>query len=185
MTSSTTNAQTIALRNELFSTQEESALAGFLAGYSGLTREAYMLDLRQCLAWCAERRVVLFGARRAHIEAFGRHLEPRAELERRSRASLHHRVLLPLRRARGLHREVTTRCTSAGRNSTTNRTPRDSTATKSVPCSSQPGWATCKIMRSSAFSHSTGFGSPKRPGRISRHSVSSEDTGTLSILRQG
>jgi site-specific recombinase XerD len=87
MTSSTTNTQTIALRSELFSTQEELALAGFLAGYSGLTREAYMLDLRQYVAWCAERRIALFGARRADIEAFGRHLETagraRATISRR------------------------------------------------------------------------------------------------------
>src|SRR4051794_35276072 len=87
MTSSTMNTQTIALRPELFSTQEELALAGFLAGYSGLTREVYMLDLRQYVAWCAERRVALFGAHRADIEAFGRHLETagraRATISRR------------------------------------------------------------------------------------------------------
>jgi site-specific recombinase XerD len=33
------------------------------------------LDLRQFVAWCAEHRVRIFGARRADIEAFGRHLE--------------------------------------------------------------------------------------------------------------
>jgi integrase/recombinase XerD len=31
----------------LFSTAERLALAGFLAGYSGLTRQAHELDLRQ------------------------------------------------------------------------------------------------------------------------------------------
>ena len=31
----------------VFTTAERLALAGFLAGYSGLTREAYELDLRQ------------------------------------------------------------------------------------------------------------------------------------------
>lgn len=30
----------------LFSAAERSALAGFLAGYGGLTRDAYALDLR-------------------------------------------------------------------------------------------------------------------------------------------
>ncbi len=73
MTSSTDTR--IALRRDVFAPNEELALAGFLAGYAGLTREAYMLDLRQYVAWCAERRVALFGARRANIEAFGRHLE--------------------------------------------------------------------------------------------------------------
>jgi integrase/recombinase XerD len=46
-----------------------------------------MLDLRQYVTWCAERRVALFGARRADIEAFGRHLETagraRATISRR------------------------------------------------------------------------------------------------------
>ena len=31
----------------VFTSTERLALAGFLAGYSGLTREAYELDLRQ------------------------------------------------------------------------------------------------------------------------------------------
>ena len=31
---------------------ERVALAGFLAGYRGLTREAYALDLRQFASWC-------------------------------------------------------------------------------------------------------------------------------------
>jgi len=35
-----------------FSDAERLALAGFLAGYRGLTREAYALDLRQFTAWC-------------------------------------------------------------------------------------------------------------------------------------
>ena len=33
------------------------------------------MDLRQWAAWCTERSVALFGARRADIERFGRHLE--------------------------------------------------------------------------------------------------------------
>src|SRR2546425_2972173 len=77
----------VAVRDEVFTTEEEQALSGFLAGYSGLTREAYQLDLRQWVQWCAERQVALFGARRADIEGFGRHLEAvgraRATLARR------------------------------------------------------------------------------------------------------
>jgi hypothetical protein len=72
MEASTTTA--IAVR-PLFSSEEQHALLGFLAGYSGLTREAYALDLRQYVAWCAERQLALFGARRSDIESFGRHLE--------------------------------------------------------------------------------------------------------------
>jgi len=36
----------------VFTNTERLALAGFLAGYSGLTREAYELDLRQYASWC-------------------------------------------------------------------------------------------------------------------------------------
>ena len=45
--------------------RERLALAGFLAGYSGLTRDAYALDLRQFLAWCTGHGTHLFAARRA------------------------------------------------------------------------------------------------------------------------
>ena len=36
----------------LFTEAERIALAGFLAGYSSLTRDAYALDLRMFTAWC-------------------------------------------------------------------------------------------------------------------------------------
>jgi hypothetical protein len=51
----------VATRDELFSTNEQLALAGFLAGYSGLTRDAYTLDLRQYVAWCTKHRLAVFG----------------------------------------------------------------------------------------------------------------------------
>ncbi len=70
-----TTATALMRADEVFTTGEQTALVGFLAGYSGLTREAYALDLRQYLQWSAERAVPLFGARRADIETFGRHLE--------------------------------------------------------------------------------------------------------------
>jgi len=71
----TTVSTRVAVRAPLFSAEKEHALVGFLGGYSGLTREVYALDLRQYVAWCAEHRVGLFGARRADIETFGRSLE--------------------------------------------------------------------------------------------------------------
>jgi integrase len=71
----TTLTTTVAVRDPLFSAEERAALVGFLAGYSGLTRDAYALDLRQYVTWCTEHQVRLFGARRADIEAFGRHVE--------------------------------------------------------------------------------------------------------------
>ena len=49
----TTSAPTaVAAVAPVFTEPERLALAGFLAGYTGLTREAYALDLRQYASWC-------------------------------------------------------------------------------------------------------------------------------------
>jgi integrase/recombinase XerD len=53
------------------------ALAGYLAGYRGLTRDACTLDLRQFTTWCRARSRPLFAVRRASIESFARDLEAR------------------------------------------------------------------------------------------------------------
>ena len=58
-----------------FTDSERLALAGFLAGHRGLTREAYTLDLRQFTGWCRARSLPLFSVRRADIETFARELE--------------------------------------------------------------------------------------------------------------
>ena len=67
-----------------FTTAERLALAG----YRGLTREAYALDLRQFTAWCRDRSVPLFAVRRADIEGFARDLEARG----RARATVTRRL---------------------------------------------------------------------------------------------
>jgi site-specific recombinase XerD len=61
-----------------FTDAERLALAGFLAGYRGPTREAYTLDLRQFSGWCRARSLPLFAVHRADIETFARELEARA-----------------------------------------------------------------------------------------------------------
>ncbi|HJZ25221.1 MAG TPA: tyrosine-type recombinase/integrase [Streptosporangiaceae bacterium] len=72
-----------------FTDAERLALAGYLAGYRGLTREAYALDLRQFTTWCRARSVAMFAVRRADIESFARDLEikgrARATVTRRPR----------------------------------------------------------------------------------------------------
>lgn len=55
--------------------REVIAIAGFLAGYSARTREAYTLDLRQFYRWCQEVNIDLFEVRRAEIELYARQLE--------------------------------------------------------------------------------------------------------------
>jgi site-specific recombinase XerD len=61
----------------VISNTERLALVGFLAGYSGLTRQADELDLRQYATWCQQHQLRLFAARRADIECFARDLEAR------------------------------------------------------------------------------------------------------------
>ncbi len=72
----------------VFTNTERLALAGFLAGYSGLTRQAYELDLRQYASWCQQHRLLLFAALRADIECFARDLEARG----RARATITRRL---------------------------------------------------------------------------------------------
>ena len=61
-----------------FTDPERLALAGYLAGYRGLTREAYALDLRQFTTWCRARSPGLFAVRRADIESFAGSWRPGA-----------------------------------------------------------------------------------------------------------
>ena len=86
----TTAAPTTALATiqPAFTDPERLALAGFLAGYRGLTREAYALDLRQFTSWCRTRSLALFAVRRADIEGFARELEARG----RARATVTRRL---------------------------------------------------------------------------------------------
>lgn len=51
------------------------AIAGFLAGYTGTTLEAYRLDLRQWATWIDTARLGMFDVERAHIELYARWCE--------------------------------------------------------------------------------------------------------------
>jgi integrase/recombinase XerD len=83
-----TTSTSTAVAAPVFTEPERLALAGFLAGYTGLTREAYALDLRQYASWCHQHHVRLFQARRADIECFARDLEARG----RARATITRRL---------------------------------------------------------------------------------------------
>lgn len=71
---------------------EVIALAGFLAGYGGRTREAYALDLRQFFAWCSDRQLRLFDAHRTDIELYASELEERGWRTDRGYADWYGRV---------------------------------------------------------------------------------------------
>ncbi len=78
----------IAVAGPVFYRSRAAGAAGFLAGYAGLTRQAYALDLRPYASWCQQRHVGLFQARRADIECFARDLEARG----RARATITRRL---------------------------------------------------------------------------------------------
>jgi integrase/recombinase XerD len=84
----TSTSTAVAVAGSVFTEPERLALAGFLAGYTGLTREAYALDLRQFAGWCQQHHIRLFQARRADIECFARDLEARG----RARATITRRL---------------------------------------------------------------------------------------------
>jgi integrase/recombinase XerD len=84
----TSTSTAVATVEPVFTQPERLALAGFLAGYTGLTREAYALDLRQYASWCQQHHLRLFQARRTDIECFARDLETRG----RARATITRRL---------------------------------------------------------------------------------------------
>jgi hypothetical protein len=84
----TTPSATLAAIQPAFTDAGRLALAGLLAGYRGLTREACALDLRQVTAWCQARSLPPLSVRRADIETFARELEARG----RARATVTRRL---------------------------------------------------------------------------------------------
>ena len=97
MTTTTPSTTALVTIQPPFTDAERLALAGFLAGYRGLTREAYSLDLRQFTTWCRARSPALSAVRRADIESFARDLEARGRARDRHPAAVHHRRVLPVR----------------------------------------------------------------------------------------
>jgi hypothetical protein len=76
----------VPVADPLFTVAERQALAGFLSGYSGLTRGAYTLDLRQYTAWCTLHGLHLFAAKRVDIESFRGDMEAAGRARGRSPA---------------------------------------------------------------------------------------------------
>ena len=88
MSDTVISSQLVRPREEVFTDPEALALAEFLSSYSGLTRDADALDLRQFAVWCRDLELHLFESKRVHIEAFARDLEARG----RSRATIARRL---------------------------------------------------------------------------------------------
>jgi hypothetical protein len=103
-TASASTSTALAAVRPVFTESERLALAG----YRGLTREAYTLDLRQFTGWCRGRSLSLFAVRRPGIETFARDLEARG----RARVAWSGRVHVRARDAEFLRPVV--RCGAAG-----------------------------------------------------------------------
>ena len=90
----TTSSTALATIQPAFTDAERLALAGFLAGYRGLTREAYTLDLRQFSGWCRARSLPLFSVRRGHRDLRPGTGSARPSARHRYPAAVHHRRVL-------------------------------------------------------------------------------------------
>jgi hypothetical protein len=174
----TTIASTsIVVAEPVLSDAEQFALAGFLAGYRGLTRDAYALDLRQFVAWCEQHDLPLFDARRAGIECFARDLEERG----RARATVGRR----LSTVAGFYRYAEEEGLLAHSPAAHVRRPRLDyeshatgwIATRSAPCWWPPDWAGRPSMPWCRCWRSTGCGSSKRWALTSKRSASSAAIG--------
>jgi hypothetical protein len=166
----------VPVADPLFTVAERQALAGFLSGYSGLTRDAYTLDLRQYTAWCTSHGLHLFAAKRVDIETFRGDMETAGK----ARATIARRLCT----IAGFYRyaveeellEHSPAAMSAARAWTMNPTPPGWTATNSARYWSLPGWASPPSTRWSRSWLSTACGSPKPPAPTSRTWVSSAGT---------
>jgi integrase/recombinase XerD len=140
MTATTSSASTaITVAGPVFTGQEQLALAGFLAGYTGLTREAYALDLRQYASWCHQRHLRLFQARRADIECFARDMEARGRARPPSRSACAPSPGSTNTPSKRNCSTIPRPLMSAARVWTTSRTPPAWTATSSARCWSAAG----------------------------------------------
>jgi site-specific recombinase XerD len=166
----TTTVPSLALvhAEPLFTEPEQLALAGFLACYSGLTREAYMLDLRQFTTWCQLHGLRLLEVRRADIECFARDLEAKG----RARSTVSRRLAT----IAGLYKYAVEEDLLAHSPAAHVRRPRLDYESHAVGLDRNEvgallvaaGLAPPPITHCSPCSPSTGCGSPRLPARISR-----------------
>ena len=146
-TTASSPSAAISVTEPVFTPQEELALAGFLAGYTGLTREAYALDLRQYANWCQQRHLRLFQARRADIECFARDLEAKGEPGPPSPGGCAPLPGSTGMRSKKIFSTTRRRRMSAVRGWTTSRTRLGWTVTSLARCLSPPGLAPRLNMR--------------------------------------
>ena len=160
----------------VFAEGERLALAASWPATGAPTRDAYALDLRQFVAWCADRR--------------WRCSRPAEPISRPTPGPWRSEVGLGPRWPAACARwPVSTatpkkkgcwpsprRCTCAGPAWTTSPMPSAWTATRWAPCWSPPDSDRPSSTPSSRCWRSTGCGSPKRPGPTSKRWAWNGDT---------
>ena len=75
------SAQPVSPAPPLFA-EARLAIGGFLARYSGNTRNGYACDLRGWFAWCAQVGLEPFAVLRVHIELYARWMDEEGRLAR-------------------------------------------------------------------------------------------------------
>ena len=65
------------------------AVAGFLAGYSGSTRQGHATELRLWRQWCHEHGLAVLDVRRPHLEMYAAELD---EVHHRKRSTIAHKM---------------------------------------------------------------------------------------------
>ena len=139
----TMTTMTLERRDDVFSDPELRTLAGFLGGYSGLTRDAYSLDLRQFVKWTQTRHVALFDVARATSRGSPAIWRISVGRERQSRGGCARSPASTATRSKKGCSIGHRQCTSADRAWITSRMPLGWTATRSGRCSSPPG---CRVL---------------------------------------
>ena len=126
----------------------KQAIAGFLAGYSGTTLEAYRLDLRQWIGWLDSAGVDPFDVARAHIELYARWCESEGKARERSVGACRRSAGSTDTALRNGSLTATPQHTFADRNRTTSRQRLASIAMSSGRSWSRQGFLVAAIMPS-------------------------------------
>ena len=136
-----TTSTAVATVEPVFTEPERLALAGFLAGYTGLTREAYALDLRQYAGWCQQHTSACSRPAEQTSSASPATWEPAAAPRQPSPAVCARSPGSTSTPSRKNCSNIRPPLMSAARGWTTSPMPLAWTVTNSARCWSPPAWA--------------------------------------------
>jgi hypothetical protein len=164
---------------------ETLAVAVFLAGYCGSTRTSYATDLRLFATSCHEGNLTLFGARRAHLELFGRWMEECGRMRSTVVRRLSTWPASTATASRSSWWSATRPSTCADPRSTTSPAPWAWTATSSVPSWSQASPASPRDHALASLLALNGLRISEALGGDIEHFDFERGHRTLKVLRKG